>query len=88
MNLDGTSIWLLLDSRTMGGIETHVIQLARLLAEVGMKPSVVRLADHGPHSMDAQLDALNIPVRVLSGGLRSLFLALRTSRPDMIHTHG
>lgn len=82
------SIWLLLDSSRIGGIETHVATLARGLAATGMRPEVVFLADHGPHPMKAMLDRAGIAHRTLAGGVRGLIAGLRRDRPALVHTHG
>ena len=82
------TIWLLLDSRGMGGIETHVAELAAGLREAGLAPEVVFLADHGPHPLRRRLDAERLPWRALPGGLGPLLAALRTARPAVLHTHG
>ncbi len=81
-------IWLLLDSRGMGGIESHVAELAAGLAEAGLRPEVVFLADHGPHPLRARLAAAGLPWRALPGGMRALVGALRAERPALLHSHG
>ena len=49
-------IWLLLDSRDMGGIESHVAELAAGLCAAGERVRVLFLADHGPHPLRARLE--------------------------------
>lgn len=80
-------IWLLLDSSGFGGIESHVLQLARALLGTGRPVRVVLLADHGPHPLHDQLALDDIPCEVLGGGLNNLLHALG-SRPKLVHTHG
>ncbi len=80
-------IWLLLDSRGMGGIESHVAALAEALCRSGHPACVVFLEDHGAHPLDARLDECGIPRRVLRGGFAGLRVALR-ERPMLVHTHG
>ncbi len=80
--------WILLDSRGLGGIETHVAELAEGLAEAGEAPRVVFLQDHGPHPLRARLAGAGIPVEVLAGGLGPLLARLRAARPALLHTHG
>ena len=82
-----SSIWLLLDSSGLGGIESHVVALAVALREEGHRPRVVFLAAHGRHPLHGRLDELGIPHRTLDGGYRGLRAALRES-PDLVHTHG
>ena len=85
--IDG-DIWLLLDSRGPGGIETHVAQLAQGLMAAGVAVEVVFLADHGRHPLRDQLASSGIPQRCLSGGVRGVWRALEDERPRLIHTHG
>ena len=81
-------IWLLLDSRGIGGIESHVAELAIGLLEAGDRPRVLFLADHGPHPLRRRLDRDGVPWEALSGGLFGLLARCRTGRPAVLHTHG
>ena len=81
-------IWLLLDSRGIGGIESHVAELAVGLLEAGDRPRVLFLADHGPHPLRQRLDREGVPWEALSGGLSGLLARCRTGRPRVLHTHG
>ncbi len=76
-------IWILLDSRGFGGIESHVAELARGLLEAGQRARVLLLADHGPHPLRDVL-----PVEALPGGFGPLWRRLRAGRPALLHTHG
>lgn len=80
--------WLLLDSRGLGGIETHVAELAEGLAEAGERPRVLFLRDHGPHPLRRRLGLSGIPWEALPGGFLPLFARLRAGRPALLHTHG
>jgi glycosyltransferase involved in cell wall biosynthesis len=81
-------IWLLLDSRQPGGIESHVTQLARGLHDHGWHVRVMFLRDHGPHPMKAQLSEAGIPWSTLDRGWYGLCAKLRSGRPSVLHTHG
>jgi len=81
-------IWLLLDSRDLGGIESHVLQLAGGLSRAGMVPRVLFWADYGDHPLRRALDQAGIAHEILSGGFGGLRTALRTRRPAVLHTHG
>ncbi len=82
-------IWLALDSRGLGGIESHVAELAAGLRAAGMLPRVLFLADHGPHPLRARLQRDGVAWEVLpKGGLRALWRRLRAGRPALLHTHG
>ncbi len=81
-------IWQLVDSSTVGGIETHVGVVARALMDQGLPTRVMRLADHGPNPWLAQLAAAGVPNGVVGGGFLGLLRALRQQRPALVHTHG
>jgi len=81
-------VWLVLDSRNFGGIETHVLQLARNLVKHHIPVEVVFLADYGGHPITTLFDDEQIKYRVLTHGLWSLNSMIRTQRPTLIHTHG
>lgn len=86
--IPGSPIWQLLDSSAIGGIETHVIALTAGLRARGADARVVLLADHGPHPMDALLEAQGCPVEKLDGSAGHLLRDLRRARPAILHTHG
>lgn len=82
------SVWLLLDSSGIGGIETHVWHLAEALRSRGRPVRVVFLADHGPHPLFDRLEAAQHRVTRLGGSFGDLLHALREQRPGVLHTHG
>ena len=73
-------IWLLLDSRGFGGIESHVAELAAGLRAAGHAPRVLLLEDHGPHPLGARLAAEGVACEALPGGFRPLLRRLRAGR--------
>lgn len=81
-------VWLLLDSQSVGGIETHVAVLAAGLRAAGQWPTVVFWRDYGHHPLRARLEADSVPWMCLGGTLASLMAGLRRHRPDVLHTHG
>jgi glycosyltransferase involved in cell wall biosynthesis len=81
-------VWLLLDSRDLGGIESHVLQLAAGLERAGRAPRVLFWADYGDHPLRAALDQAGIAHETLSGGFRGLIRALGRRRPAVLHSHG
>ncbi len=80
-------IWLLLDSRGLGGIESHVLALADALSRTARPVRVVFLEDHGAHPLHQRLEEIGVPCRSLAGGIAALRSALR-ARPALVHTHG
>jgi len=84
-----TSICLLLDSSGMGGIESHVAELAAGLQAAGDQVVVLFLQDHGPHPLRDRLETAGIRWTALSGGSGPLLRFLRgPDRPALLHTHG
>lgn len=81
-------VWLLLDSRRPGGIESHVATLAAALRGRGVQAEVVFLADYGPHPMKDGLSARGVPHLTLAGSALDLIRAIRRRRPALVHTHG
>lgn len=80
-------IWQMLDSRSFGGIETHVLHLAGALKRRGEPVRVVMLADHGDHPLCRRLKEEGIAVEHLQGGPLGVFKAF-LRRPRLVHTHG
>ena len=60
-------IFQLLDSRSTGGIETHVYNLSYWLIEQGYKCEILFLKDYGAHPLKKQLSNAGIPWRTLKG---------------------
>ncbi len=79
--------WLLLDSRGIGGIESHVHHLARELRDRWGPARVVFYARHGEHPLLQRLDRAGIPWSFLNGTFRGLLTALGKG-PQLVHTHG
>lgn len=81
-------IWLLVDSSTVGGIESHMARLAAALGDAGHAAEVVLLQDHGANPWREQLTRRGIVSRCLDGSLSGLRRALGDRRPSVLHTHG
>lgn len=81
-------IWILLDSSGMGGIESHVAELAAGLVEAGERAHVLFLRDHGPHPLRERLRREYVSWECLPGDLLGLLVRLRAGRPAVLHTHG
>lgn len=80
-------ITLLLDSRSFGGIETHVGSLALALRRRGLEAQVVFLKDYGPHPLEVKLIDNNITYHKCSSFMR-LVAHMSKKRPAVLHTHG
>ncbi|MBL4783039.1 MAG: glycosyltransferase family 4 protein [Porticoccaceae bacterium] len=81
-------IWLLLDSRCGGGIESHVLQLARGLNKYQQQVCVVFIKDYGQHPLRSALIASGIATFSLDGSIISLWRALQRHKPAIVHSHG
>jgi glycosyltransferase involved in cell wall biosynthesis len=81
-------LWIVLDSRHIGGIETHVLQLAEGLQQHGIELQVIFLADYGPHPLRTALSEKHIVHLSLDGSIRNLWKQMNTHTPALIHTHG
>ena len=81
-------VWQLLDSRAIGGIETHVAALSTGLRTAGVDARVLLLKDHGPHPLEEILSDGACPVTKLDGRFPTLLRQIRGARPAVLHTHG
>jgi glycosyltransferase involved in cell wall biosynthesis len=82
------TIWQLVDSRALGGIERHIEVLSTALHQYGLAVEVVRYADYGGDPWQQRLAAEGIPLRSISGTPIALLTALWNERPALLHTHG
>lgn len=82
-----SEIWQLLDSRGLGGIETHVAILCSELRDRGFLSRVVFLQDHGPHPLGSRLARHGIPTDTLVKP-NEIAARLKCDRPMLLHTHG
>ncbi|ULN62872.1 glycosyltransferase family 4 protein [Vibrio gigantis] len=89
-------IWLFLDSQTFGGIETHVIELAKGLTNHNCNTRVILLTQYEPESsIVARLAKENLPYSYLadlsqtkSNAVAQLRSAANQHMPQLIHAHG
>ncbi|KHD26919.1 glycosyl transferase [Vibrio caribbeanicus] len=88
-----TSVWLIIDSLTFGGIESHVIELAKGLKHFGVDVKVwlVR-AYQRPSPLYDKLVALDIPCDYLANqkgeAFENLLKLVKRHRPNALHAHG
>ncbi|PTP55072.1 glycosyltransferase family 4 protein [Vibrio splendidus] len=104
LNVNLHEIWLLIDSQTFGGIETHVLELAQgLISESAQYSDAVRivlLTQFNPEAIIVEkLNTLNIPFSYLSdlascsadsssNSATQLKCAVQHYQPRLIHAHG
>ena len=82
-------IILLLDSRQIGGIETHVYQLGKALLNHSWSAEIwFYQSFQDTHPLELLLIQHHIPFRFLDGSFSSLCLALKSAKPLLVHTHG
>lgn len=84
----GKEIWLLVDSRGPGGIESHVLQLALGLHQHHIPVAVVFLADYGHHPLKDALAEAGIRYCCLSHPIRGLWQQVKQYKPRLLHSHG
>lgn len=88
MKANRNQIWLLLDSSKLGGIESHVFQLAKGLHDLGENTHVIFLSNYGKHPLRNALLENGITTTTLDGRISSLRNLMKTERPAIVHTHG
>lgn len=88
MTKSDTTIWILIDSRSFGGIETHVFELATGLKNALVSIKVVFLNDYGLHPLKSKLSSQQIPYEHVNGGIKHLLKKIHHEKPSVIHTHG
>ncbi len=88
MDNQTNKIYLLLDSSELGGIESHVLQLANGLKHHPINIKVVFLRGYPDHPLYDQLQQLDIDYQVLNGSVHALWQTLREEPVSLLHTHG
>jgi len=88
MNKDALHICLLVDSRSYGGIETHIVQLAEGLIEHNHFVSIVLINDYGYHPVFDAVKQLNHQIYKAKGGFYGIYSIIKCIKPTIIHTHG
>jgi len=80
---------LFLDSSLYGGIETHIVQLVRLLKNHKLDVEVLFFQDHGNKQLYRNLDDAQCTYTFLDGKITSLYKFLKKQEaPLNLHTHG
>lgn len=87
MQVQQITIFQLVDSRAIGGIETHILNLCLWLVSNGYRTQILFLKDYGtPHPLEPKLEQANIEFHKLSGSLELYRLLKR--QPCLLSTHG
>jgi glycosyltransferase involved in cell wall biosynthesis len=81
-------IWQLVDSSGIGGIESHITNLTRALNAAGHITKIILLKRHNNNQWFEQLDSAELDWQALEGGFINLIKAIKSQRPNLIHTHG
>ncbi|PSU92085.1 glycosyl transferase [Photobacterium kishitanii] len=82
-------IWLVVDSKDIGGIESHILQLAKGLTLHHQHVSVIFLCRYNKiHPLTHLLAHAKIDYHFLSGSIQSLLRLTLQHRPNVIHSHG
>lgn len=86
-------IWIILDSRLFGGIETHVLQLAQGLLAHKQPVQVLLITRYSlPSPIEVKLSDANIPYQILGvatkHALSNLIRLIKQHQPLAIHAHG
>jgi len=82
------NIALLLDSRNYGGIETHVVNLAKGLDSVGHRVEIILFNDYGTHPVFEGDELINSMLTKLDGKFSTLYQYINNSAFNVVHTHG
>ena len=89
MDTPSRPIIILLDSSLLGGIETHVLHLAKALKQSGWPAEIWFYRQYpDPHPLEAALKANQLSFHFLQGSFWHLVSELRKSKPQVLHTHG
>jgi len=78
----------LLDSREVGGIETHVHVLSKTLMKEQHDVHIVFTKDYGDHGLEKKFKEDDVVYSKLDGSILTLLRFLHIKKPDILHTHG
>ncbi|MDC5806776.1 glycosyltransferase family 4 protein [Vibrio europaeus] len=92
-NNSSNEVWLVIDSLTFGGIETHVLELAKGLRQFQVPVTVLFLCSYPQRQLlEEKLEANRIPTKHLDSDgnhyLSTLLHLVRTHKPALLHAHG
>jgi len=82
-----TTVWQLIDTSTVGGIETHVLHLSRALQQHNINNQVVQIKSYGDHPVFDAAENADIDV-IRCHGIKDTLKRCLKEQPDVIHAHG
>jgi glycosyltransferase involved in cell wall biosynthesis len=82
------AVWQLVDTRGVGGVETHITGLIRSFSERGLPMTAVLWQRYDGNPWVARLGELGLPHVELDGTFGTLVRAMREGRPGLVQTHG
>jgi glycosyltransferase involved in cell wall biosynthesis len=83
------NVVLFVDSSIYGGIESHIVELAKLLKRKNVKCKVLFYKNHKNQLLYNKLESSNIQFEFLNGTISNLLSSFKTySKNTVIHTHG
>ena len=88
MSRSSLNIVLLVDSRSFGGIESHIANLTLGLAKANHKVLIILMANYGEHPVFDIDPTLRTKTIKLTGGAVDLYQTLTMLSVDVVHTHG
>ncbi|EAR62023.1 glycosyltransferase family 4 protein [Neptuniibacter caesariensis] len=83
---EGIRIYQLVDSRSYGGIESHILNLSKWLKRNNLNSEVVFLRDYGAHPLKQELDRASLRYRSLNNSFQ--LVSLLKESPSLLCTHG
>lgn len=87
--MDSSDIAILLDSRHLGGIETHVLHLTRGLRQFGYSPIILFYRRYEEaHPLEPLLQRHQLAFEYLEGHPYGVHHWLKQNTPQILHTHG
>lgn len=96
LEIEPNEIWLLLDSQTFGGIETHVLELAKGLKAHQRQVRIILLTRYSPappiierlEQTELSFSLLQDLTTIDGSSVTQLSHAIETYQPRLLHCHG
>ena len=85
--MSNTHIWQVVDSRSYGGIESHIYYLSTALQKYNYKVTVVFIQDYGSHPIEEKFIEEGVNYIKFSG-VKDFLKQVSLYKPNIIHSHG